>query len=61
MFEHITVQRVSVGSLFKLLAIGTSLSHVPLPFLAGAFAFFGASTVHWNGQTLTSVAGGTCQ
>jgi hypothetical protein len=57
MFKHITVQRLSVGSLFKLLAIGTSFSLVPFGLLMGVFALFGASTVHWNGQQLTGVAG----
>ncbi|WP_189458904.1 hypothetical protein [Jeongeupia chitinilytica] len=57
MFQKISIQRLSVGSVFKLLAIGVVFSFIPFSVLMGVFAFFGASTVHWNGQSLTGITG----
>lgn len=57
MFESITVQRFSVGSIYKLLAIGSGCSLIPFCILMGCFALFGAGTVNWNGQSLTGIDG----
>jgi hypothetical protein len=48
MFQEITVERLSVKSIFKLVALGLLLSVVPFTTLMGVFALFGANTVTWN-------------
>lgn len=57
MFKEIAVLRISVGTLFKLVALGLTLSLIPLTLLLGIFALFGASTVNWNQQPVTGVSG----
>jgi hypothetical protein len=48
MFQEITVQRLSVKSIYKLIWLGLLFSLVPLCTLMGVFAAFGANTVTWN-------------
>lgn len=57
LFQDITIQRLSVGSLFKLVALGLGLTLIPFSLLMGCLALFGASTVGWNQQPLTGVTG----
>ncbi|NWJ41376.1 MAG: hypothetical protein HXX12_10440 [Geothrix sp.] len=57
MFREITIQRLSAGSLFKLSAIGLFTTLIPFSILMGFGALFGASTVTWNQQAITGVAG----
>ena len=57
MFTLIRIERLSVGSIFKLIAIGMGCSFVPLCVFFGILAAFGAQTVTWNGQHLTGVSG----
>lgn len=57
MFREITVQRLSAGTLFKLAAIGLATTIVPFSTLMGVAALFGASTVTWNQQAITGLAG----
>lgn len=57
MFKEIEVQRVAMGTLFKLAGLGLLLTLVPFGLLMGCFALFGASTVHWNQQSVTGVSG----
>jgi hypothetical protein len=57
MFKEIIVQRVSTGTLFKLAGLGLTLTLIPFSILMGCLALFGASTVTWNEQPLTGVAG----
>jgi hypothetical protein len=56
-FKEITVQRISAGTLFKLAGLGLAFTLIPFSTLMGCFALFGASTVTWNQQPLTGVAG----
>ncbi|HLO66298.1 MAG TPA: hypothetical protein VK188_04725 [Holophaga sp.] len=57
MFREITVQRLTAGSIFKLAAIGMFGFLVPFSLLMGVGALFGASTVTWNQQPITGLAG----
>jgi hypothetical protein len=53
----IIVRRFTVGSLFKIVAIGCLISFFGFSLLAGFFAFFGAHTVRWNSHPVTGASG----
>jgi hypothetical protein len=53
MFKVTEIYRLSTGSVFKLVTIGTLCSIIPLCLLFGVFAMFGAHTLSWNGQPVT--------
>ena len=57
MFETLEIRRFSFGTIYKILAIASSFSLVPVAVLMGLFAFFGAPTIVWNGQHLTGLMG----
>jgi len=57
MFEILEIKRLSFGTVYKILAIASGFSLVPLSILMGLFAFFGAETIVWNGQHLTGMRG----
>jgi hypothetical protein len=57
MFTSITVGRLYVGSVYKLIGIGLTCFVVPLSLLAGALAMFGASTVTWNAKPVAGAWG----
>ena len=57
MYEEIIVQRLSMGSLFKLLIIGLSLTFFPICILFGVMAFFGTSTIQWNNEYVYGLSG----
>lgn len=57
MFATVTVGRVSVGSVYKIVTVGMVCGMVPVGLLFGILAFFGAKTVTWNGHHLTGIAG----
>lgn len=57
MFKELAVQRLSLGTVYKLLAIGMTAFLVPFSLLMGIFAYFGAGTVTWNEQPLTGISG----
>lgn len=57
MFEDIKIQRLSVWSVYKVIAIALSCSFVPFSLLMGVFSLFGAKTVTWNNQHLIGWSG----
>ncbi len=57
MFKTIEVAGLSVGTVYKTVAIGTFCCIVPLCTLMGFFALFGANTLAWNGHPVTGVSG----
>jgi hypothetical protein len=57
MYKKIEVLRLSVGSVYKLLAIGTLCSIVPFCTLMGVIALFGSHTLSWNDQPVTGISG----
>lgn len=57
MFEVLEIKRLSFGTVYKILAIASGFSLVPLSIMMGLFAFFGAETIVWNGQHLTGMHG----
>lgn len=56
MFQELTVERFSVKSIFKLVALGLLLSVVPFSALMGLFALFGANTVTWNNEHIHGIS-----
>lgn len=52
MFTTMSVQRLSAGTVYKILLVGLAASLVPLGVLFGLLALFGFDTVTWNGQPL---------
>ena len=57
MYEEIIVQRLSMGSLFKLLIIGSSLTFSPICIMFGIMAFFGRPTIAWNNEYVYGLSG----
>ena len=57
MYRKIEVLRLSAGSIYKLLAIGTLCSIVPFCALMGVFSLFGSHTLSWNDQPVTGISG----
>ena len=45
MYKEITIERLSVKSIFKLVALGLLFSFVPFFVLMGCFALFDANTL----------------
>lgn len=54
--REMTVRRLTAGSVFKIVAIGLACSIIPMAFLVGALAMFGASTVMLNQRAVTGIA-----
>ena len=57
MFSTFSVNRLSAGSIYKLMFIGLTSSLIPLGFVFGVLAFFGANTVRWNNEPLHGASG----
>ena len=57
MFTRISLTRLYVGSVYKLVFIGLTFSMLPLSIVFGVLALFGGNTVQWNGQAVQGVAG----
>ncbi len=56
MFQEITIERLSVKSVFKLVALGLLFSVVPFFLLMGCFALFGVNTLTWNNQHVHGIS-----
>ena len=57
MFTHLSLERLSVGSVYKLVLLGSAMSLVPLSLVLGICAFFGLSTISWNGAQVYGMNG----
>ena len=57
MKTELRIERLSFGTVYKIMALGLAASFIPFSFLMGTLAYFGAGTVTWNGQALTGVSG----
>ena len=57
MKKSIVIKRFTAGSMFKIVAIGCSITIGGLAVVAGLFALFGADTVYWNSQTVKGMNG----
>lgn len=55
MFNEISVQRLSAGTTFKLVAIGMLVTFIPFSVLMGCFALFGANTLTWNNENIYGI------
>jgi len=51
------VRKLSLGTVYKLTALGFLFSMVPFAVLMGLFAAFGAETLSWNDQPVTGLTG----
>ena len=57
MFTRLSLTRLYVGSIYKLVFLGLLFSLVPLGLVFGILAAFGANTVQWNDQHVHGVGG----
>ena len=57
MQQSIVLKRFTAASLFKIVAIGCSISIVSFCVVMGVLAAFGLHTVHWNRESVTGIAG----
>jgi hypothetical protein len=57
MLQELSVQRLSAGSVYKVIGLGTLFFMVPFGVLMGLFALFGAATVHWKQESVTGLTG----
>lgn len=57
MYREIVIRRLTVGSLFKLLFIGTVGFLLPFLIIMSVLASLGAGEVSWNGQQLHGFQG----
>jgi len=57
MYETIITKKLSTGSIFKLIAIGSLCSIIPISIFMGVFALFGANSITWNEKPITGIAG----
>src|SRR5579863_1584867 len=55
--HSIVIRRSTVGSLFKIVALGCITSLFGFSMLMGFLSLFGAHTVRWNGAPVTGSAG----
>lgn len=55
MFTSVTVDRLYPGSVLKLIGIGFTFSIIPLSFLVGILALFGALPVAWNAKQIAGM------
>lgn len=57
MKRSIVIKRFTLLSLFKIMAVGCSISLMAFALLMGLLALFGAETVQWNGGPATGFSG----
>lgn len=57
MFTRISLTRLYVGSVYKLVFVGTAFSLIPLCLVFGLLAAFGFNTVQWEGRHMHGVMG----
>ena len=56
MYKTLVVQRVTAGTVYRLLAVGGVCFFVPVGLFFGVLASFGAHLVHVNGAAVTGPA-----
>jgi hypothetical protein len=57
MYQTLKLRKLSTGSVFKLVALGSVCSLVPLFVFMSVMAALGAGSVKWNGQAYTGLSG----
>lgn len=57
MFTSVTVGRLYVGTIYKLIGIGLTCSLLPISLAMGILALFGAGTVTWNARPIVGMWG----
>lgn len=53
MYTLMTVQRLSFGSIYKLIFVGLMTAMLPLGLLMGVLAWVGFDTVNWDGMPVS--------
>ncbi len=56
-YTEICLQRLSPGSIYKLVFIGLMSAMLPLGLLMGLMAWVGFETVHWQGVPVSGPGG----
>ncbi len=54
--ELLEVKKLSAGTVYKLIAIGSVVGFLPLGLLAGILGALDFSTVTWNGQPVVGLS-----
>ena len=57
MIREVEIVRLSFGTVYKLIALGLTMTVVPFGALMGVFALLGATTVTMNDRALTGLSG----
>ena len=57
MYKTLKLRKLSTGSVFKLVALGSVCALVPVFTLMGLMSLLGAGNMRWNGQALTGLPG----
>jgi len=57
MSHYSEIEKLSAGSVFKLVFIGVTFAIIPFCLLAGVLALFGADTVRLDGAVQTGISG----
>lgn len=52
MIQTLTIQQLSTSTVFKLVAIGSMCSFVPIFLVIGLLSAMGNGTIQWNGQAV---------
>lgn len=51
--ESLNIKKLSAGSVYKLIFLGSFAAFVPIFFVLGILAYFDLATVSWNAQAFT--------
>ena len=55
--SHLNVERLSSGTIYKLVALGSIFSLVPVSLLLGILSLFGLDTISWNDAPASGAKG----
>jgi hypothetical protein len=55
--ERTVINKLSLGTVFKITFIGLAFGLVPIFALMGVLSLFGMATVTWNEQPVTGISG----
>jgi len=55
MIQNLTIQQLTTGTVFKLVAVGSLFSIVPVFLVVGLLSAIGNGAMEWNGQALIGI------
>ena len=54
--ESMDIKKLSAGTIYKLICIGSLVGLFPICLLFGIMGFFGMDTITWNDQPVTGIS-----